>query len=825
MKSTEIHNKKREKIMKNKIEKEIMIFTFDTETRALNGQIFKLGLYGDKKYWVANDFTELIKILRRYSLTYDVHIYIHNLDFDLGKVADYFSDEFIWHESLIINNRPAIMKTFYFTFHDSLQLLSNNSLDKLCKDFEVKNKKMDLIDKLITDPRYRKYLSWNDGRKRDLIRMDEYKQLNSCTVDESATKEKFFLNIPADDPLLLEYLEYDCRSLFEILEKVFEASGLKINQFVKCPTPANMSMRIFENNFPDQAEQTHTKYFLMGEAAKIAEEFLRDSYNGGRTELFKNRLINGFHYDVTSLYPFCMREFQYPIGKFFVKDGSWAESIFQRYSEGENIGGVIEATVKIPKDINKQGISPLPYYCEKRGKLLFPVGRIRGSWTIPELKFAVDRGVKIEKFHRVIFFERMSSVFIGFVNFFEQLKNEHTEDKKGSGINKHGRKINPSMRAFSKLILVALYGKFGSRRENKSYVSKKELPDLIKKWEKNKKQAAKRKKEFFHDHALECFKLVEEHGTDQAELLFDGSTKSMPLPLPAIGGEELFEFKTHTEAKFIQVQICSYITAFARMHLYKAFEEVWKLGGFIYYCDTDSIFSDVPLPDNMIDSSTFGKWKEEGKNINGLFVQEKGYFLENEKGETESKFKGINKKVVKNNFDKEVYENIFQHQKDQDLEYMELISAEDEIRNLNKFMTSIKRGEDFNKMNLIVKGLYFRGEEAKRKMDHENNSSDPWEYDLESEPEIDQIIKEESISEEEQWICWEQVLEDQLKEKFKIPNRNTKAYTIYSRLDPKLKRKYFSSKATNDLAELCDRAIWNVEDILIELPEMDLHIS
>ncbi len=810
----------RKKLVKKQKEKEIKIFTFDTETRGLNGSIFKMGVYGDEKYKSFDDFTECLKYLRKYSLTYDVHIYIHNLDFDLGKVAEYFSDEFIWSESLIINNRPAIMKTFYFTFHDSLQLLSNNSLDKMCKDFKVKNQKIDLVERLSTDPRYRKYLSWDDGTKRKIIPFDEderkeYK--NKCSVDKNKTLEKFFYYVDPEDPLLLEYLEYDCRSLYEIIEKVHAASGLKLNTFIKCPTPANMSMRIFENLFPDQAEQTHTKYFLMGEEGKIAEDFLRDSYNGGRTELFKNKLIRGFSYDVNSLYPYCMRQYRYPVGKFFIKSGSWAENIFNRYSEGEEIGGVIECTVTIPKDINPQGISPLPYYCEKRGKLLFPVGRIRSSWTIPELKFAVDRGVKIEKYHRVIFFEKMSSVFIGFVNFFEQLKNEHTEHIKNSGLNKHGRKVNPSLRAFSKIILNALYGKFGSRRENKSYVSEKELPMVIKKWTKNKKQAEKNKKEFRYSDALDFFNLVLEHGTDLAEKLHDPE-KSMPLPLPAIGGENLFSFTTYSEAKFIQVQICSYITAYARMELYKAFEKVWELGGLVYYCDTDSLYTDVRLPAEIVDSTQFGKWKLEGENISGLFVQEKGYIVEEEDGSSSTKFKGINKNVLKE-FDRELYEEIYRHQKEQDLDYMELITEDDGVQNLNKFMTSVKNGDSFNKMNLIIKGIYFRGEEGKRKMDYENNSSDPWEYDLESEPEIDALLVNYEEEDEIAWTCWEQVLEDWLREKVKIPNRNTKAYTIYSRLDPKIKRKYFSSKSEHDLEEICEKAIWNIEDILMELPE------
>jgi hypothetical protein len=176
-------------------EREIMIFTFDTETRGLNGSVFKLGVFGDGKYKPFDDFIEVMKYLRKYSLTYDVHVYIHNLDFDMGKVAEYFFDEFIWHESLIINNRPAIMKTFYFTFHDSLQLLSNNSLDNLCRDFDVKNKKIDLIEKLSTEPTYRKYLSWDDGVKRKIIPFDEDERKEfkkSCSIIRDGLSKNSF---------------------------------------------------------------------------------------------------------------------------------------------------------------------------------------------------------------------------------------------------------------------------------------------------------------------------------------------------------------------------------------------------------------------------------------------------------------------------------------------------------------------------------------------------------------------------------------------------------------------------------------------------------
>ena len=146
-----------------------------------------------------------------------------------------------------------------------------------------------------------------------------------------------------------------------------------------------------------------------------------------------------------------------------------------------------------------------------------------------------------------------------------------------------------------------------------------------------------------------------------------------------------------------------------------------------------------------------------------------------------------------------------------------MVTPEDNQKRLNKMMTSIKRDQDFSHMANVLKGMYIRGEENKRKFT--GDFSEPWKYDLEAEPEIDKILEEENGQEEDMWICWEEKLEEWFKEKVKIPNRNTKAYTLYSRLDPKIKRKYFSSKSKNDLEWICEKAIWNIEDILLDIKE------
>jgi hypothetical protein len=596
-----------------------------------------------------------------------------------------------------------------------------------------------------------------------------------------------------------------------------------------------MSMRIFEKLFPDQTEQTHTKEFLIGQHGKEAEEFCRDAYHGGRTEVFIKKLSDGFLYDVTSLYPYTMRQFRYPVGKFQIRTGGWVESIWNRYMEGEDSGGIIEATVHIPDPFNDQNIPPLPFYCEKRGKLLFPTGTIRGSWTLPELKFAVDRGIKIIDFHKIITFERMSSVFIGFVNHLEKIKNDNTETYKGSGVNKEGKKVNHSLRVFAKLLLNALYGKFGSRRQHKSYISKKEIPSLIKKWEASEKRAIKRKKEFHYADQLEFFKLMmNECNGDyyEAVKLFDVENKEMPLNAYSKfdGENELYDYMSYSEARFIQPQISAYITAYARMHLYEAFEKIWEKGGNIFYCDTDSIFTDVQLPDEMVDSATFGKWKNEAAEVEATFPSEKVYHMKgiaDGKKEEKTTFKGVTKRG-RNKIGKEGIEYLYDQQQQEELNYIPLVTVEDNQTRLNKMMTTIKTWTDngkkqsFNHMENVLKGFWIRGEEAKRNFN--GLYSAPWKYDLEVEPVIDSILEEEKEM-EELWSenCWEEILQQQLKEKVKIPNRNTKAYAIYSKMDPKIKRKYFSSKAENDLMELCEKAIWNIEDILIDIENIMMY--
>ena len=58
--------------------------------------------------------------------------------------------------------------------------------------------------------------------------------------------------------------------------------------------------------------------------------------------------------------------------------------------------------------------------------------------------------------------------------------------------------------------------------------------------------------------------------------------------------------------------IAGFVTSAARAMLHRAMMRVIDNGGMVYYCDTDSIITDKPLPDDMVSDTELGKLKLEG---------------------------------------------------------------------------------------------------------------------------------------------------------------------------------------------------------------------
>ena len=131
-------------------EKPLRLFTLDTETRGLFGGLVKLGFFDGEEYFSFYTYSELAAILDEYEET-ENHVYVHNLDFDVAKLApELFNKEtVIFSKSIIINSSVATLHTDRIVLHDSFKLLPS-SLDTLCKDFGLTdNRKRDLTEYII----------------------------------------------------------------------------------------------------------------------------------------------------------------------------------------------------------------------------------------------------------------------------------------------------------------------------------------------------------------------------------------------------------------------------------------------------------------------------------------------------------------------------------------------------------------------------------------------------------------------------------------------------------------------------------------------------
>ena len=89
------------------------------------------------------------------------------------------------------------------------------------------------------------------------------------------------------------------------------------------------------------------------------------------------------------------------------------------------------------------------------------------------------------------------------------------------------------------------------------------------------------------------------------------------------------------------VVISAAVTAYARIHITKLKLEIRKMGGKIYYSDTDSIVTNIELPKYLVNPNKLGLLKLEHVLNEGIFISNKLYWLSDVKGKFLIKAKGI----------------------------------------------------------------------------------------------------------------------------------------------------------------------------------------
>lgn len=430
-----------------------------------------------------------------------------------------------------------------------------------------------------------KYSSKNKSgkRKNHKFRFLDSIKLVPTSLDKAAKafglegKLAHDLNLNENDPRWDTYLEQDCRQLYGVL--------VKFHDYVENVLCGEVGITA-----PSTAIKTFRRSYLKQEVPRsvASHDFVRESYVGGRVEAFEEQGENLRYYDINSSYPAAMLETM-PAGKAVCWDGTPPDRLTQSWI------GFCQVDVTVP-DVH---IPPLPirgtkYVMTSDGtplpdKLLFPTGRLTGTWEWTELQMALEMGAVINRWHRSWWFQP--------VPFFGDFVNE---------LYKYRDKSNPNyddgLSAVVKILLNSTYGKFGM----------KTLRRTIYRWD----------------------------DPDMPE----GAEPATASDLDSL----IWYADEDVDAAYIMPQIAARVTALGRVKLHRYMMQAQELGGKVYYCDTDSIITDVVMPTTNELGGLKDEYPDYSGHITGSFLGPKLYLLEAPDGWESVKAKGLQDRSKEN---------------------------------------------------------------------------------------------------------------------------------------------------------------------------------
>ena len=245
-----------------------------------------------------------------------------------------------------------------------------------------------------------------------------------------------------------------------------------------------------------------------------------------------------------------------------------------------------------------------------------------------------------------------------------------------------------------------------------------------------KEDASKEKNESLRTFA----KLLQNVGYGYTGMRRDDKTSLLPYEEISNRNDYVFadknlgfiEVPTDIKAEYIQVQIASYVTSRARLVLLDALRKANEKGN-VYYCDTDSVVTDTPLPNELVDDSKLGFWKLESTPLSGLFLKPKVY-AEIEEYKVTKKFKGVSKSTQEE-FDYNTYLLLL---KELETKEKEFVIVEKNKTMFRSIMYMNKNNIDFDYFETRDKKFNLRNVD-KRTMDYKNNKTYPLYFETEQE--------------------------------------------------------------------------------------------
>ena len=503
-------------------------------------------------------------------------IYIHNMSgfdgiFLLKILANLGECQPIIHNDKIISI-TFWLSDYVVTFRDSNQLLPD-SLRSLGLCFGVNTQKSIFP-----------YSFVNEANLDYIGTIPEFKYFDGISsIDYNCYIENYNIWSMRDESI--RYCEIDCISLYQVIikfnELIFELFNINIHKY---PTLSSLAFAIFRTLFIEN----NTIPQLSGQVAKD----IRLSYTGGAVDMYLPENSKGtkvYAYDVNSLYPFVMKEYDMPIGKPTLFEGDIR-------AIDKDAFGFFFCNIKAPDNL-KHPIIQTHIKTDNGLRSVAPLGQWSDMIFPEELKNAEKFGYKFEilwgyKFQR-------KNIFKDYVTTLYNLRSQYP---KGHPLN-----------LITKLLLNSLYGRFGM---------------------------------------IDSFPTIEIIDKNES-IEFIENSPNMDIKFIELDAKTMVIYRTlqkdintlldgHKESHNVSIAIASAITAYARIHM----TQFKNNPDFIlYYSDTDSIYIDKPLPPEMVDSKSLGKMKLENVLTKAIFLAPKVYYLETVEGKVIYKVKGLSHKI------------------------------------------------------------------------------------------------------------------------------------------------------------------------------------
>lgn len=202
-------------------------------------------------------------------------------------------------------------------------------------------------------------------------------------------------------------------------------------------TKFSAALKIFKKHYFNHA-------WFRNHSEQWKNDYERESYYGGRVEIFMKGSYNVHSYDVNGMYVSIMRDNLIPnptVSK-WLRDPA---KIRDLYDSGEFL--TMDVTVSVPR--RKVGL--LPYRDTENKKLIFPCGTWRGKYNAIELRTACEFGATIEEIHSALWYPESRPYFRDYA----QMTLDGRAECKKNGDN--------ATEQFYKYLGNGLYGKFAQR--------------------------------------------------------------------------------------------------------------------------------------------------------------------------------------------------------------------------------------------------------------------------------------------------------------------------------------------------------------------------